>query len=109
MTSQLNDRQLIITTHSSFVLNKLGIDSVLMFRGGKAEKLSALSSETYDYFKKLPGYDTLRMILSRRAVLVEGPSDELIVQKAYLMKFGKMPLELGVDVISVSSLAFKNS
>ena len=56
---------------------------------------------------KLPGYDTLRLILAERAILVEGSSDELIVQKAFLMKFGKMPLETGADVISVSSLAFK--
>ena len=56
---------------------------------------------------KLPGYDTLRLILAERAIFVEGPSDELIVQKAFLMKFGKMPLEMGVDVIAVSSLAFK--
>jgi putative ATP-dependent endonuclease of the OLD family len=107
ISDRLNDRQLIMTTHSSFVLNKLGMDSVLMFRGGQAGTLRDLSKETFDYFRKLPGYDTLRLILSKRAVLVEGPSDELIVQKAYLMEFGKMPLEMGVDVISVSSLAFK--
>ncbi|MGY2901831.1 ATP-dependent nuclease [Bradyrhizobium sp. URHC0002] len=107
ISDRLNNRQLIITTHSSFVLNKLGVDSVLMFRAGNATTLRALQKETYDYFMKLPGYDTLRLILSKRAVLVEGPSDELIVQKAYLMSFGKMPLEMGIDVISVSSLAFK--
>jgi putative ATP-dependent endonuclease of OLD family len=49
----------------------------------------------------------LRLILANRTILVEGPSDELIIQKAFLMKFGKMPLEMGVDVISVRSLAFK--
>ena len=55
---------------------------------------------------KLPGYNTLRLILSAKTILVEGPSDELIVQKAYKAKHGKLPLEDGVDVISVS-LAFK--
>ena len=56
---------------------------------------------------KLPGHDTLRLILAKRSILVEGPSDELIVQRAYHLKHGKMPLEDGVDVISVNSLAFK--
>ena len=56
---------------------------------------------------KLPGYDTLRLILSKQSVLVEGPSDELIVQRAYKDKYGKLPLENGVDVISVGALAFK--
>jgi predicted ATP-dependent endonuclease of OLD family len=47
------------------------------------------------------------MILAKRTILVEGPSDELVVQKAFLQTFGKMPLEAGVEVISVNSLAFK--
>ena len=101
------NRQLLITTHSSFVLNKLGLDSVLLFRRDGTANLRALKSDTQDYFMKLPGYDTLRLILARRAILVEGPSDELIVQKAFLMKYEKLPLEMGVDVISVGSLAFK--
>ncbi|MDQ0421126.1 putative ATP-dependent endonuclease of OLD family [Peteryoungia aggregata LMG 23059] len=88
-------------------MNKLGVDSVLMFMNGNATKLAALDTETRDYFLKLPGYDTLRLVLSKRAILVEGPSDELIVQKAFHRRHGKLPIEAGVDVISVSSLAFK--
>jgi putative ATP-dependent endonuclease of OLD family len=101
------DRQLLITTHSSFVLNKLGIESVLMFQRGKSLRLDALGPSTQDYFMKLPGHDTLRLILSSRSILVEGPSDELIVQRAYHRKHGRLPIENGVDVISVRSLAFK--
>ena len=100
-------RQLILTTHSSFVLNKLGVDHVQMFNGQSAITLNDLSKSTKDYFKKLPGYDTLRMILSKRSILVEGPSDELIVQKAYFQTHQKLPLEDEVEVISVDSLAFK--
>ncbi|WP_274423904.1 ATP-dependent nuclease [Chelativorans sp. YIM 93263] len=102
------DRQIFITTHSSFVLNKLGVESVLLFKRGEAIRLNELKDQTTrDYFMKLPGHDTLRLILSKRSILVEGPSDELIVQRAYHRKHGKMPLEQGVDVISVNSLAFK--
>lgn len=100
-------KQLIITTHSSFVLNKLGVESVLLFCNGLGTTLKALRQDTQDYFIKLPGHETLRMILAKRAILVEGPSDELIVQKAFQVRHGKMPLELGVDVITVNSLAFK--
>lgn len=107
ISKKRTDRQLIITTHSSFVLNKLGLESVLLFANGKTLSLKSLKKDTKDYFLKLPGYDTLRLILADRAILVEGPSDELIVQKAFLMKYRMMPLEVDVDVISVSSLAFK--
>lgn len=101
-------RQIFITTHSSFVLNKLGVESVLLFQRGEGIRLTDLPDKsTQDYFMKLPGHDTLRLILARRSILVEGPSDELIVQRTYQKKHGRMPLEDGVDVISVNSLAFK--
>ena len=100
-------RQLLITTHNSFVMNKLGVESVLLFARGNSITLKSLSSDTQDYFLKLPGHDTLRLLLSHKAILVEGPSDELIVQKAFYKQYGKMPLEMGIDVISVNSLAFK--
>tara|TARA_R110002020_G_scaffold29585_7_gene93381 strand:+ start:5158 stop:6756 length:1599 start_codon:yes stop_codon:yes gene_type:complete len=108
ISEHAGDRQIFITTHSSFVLNKLGVESVLLFQRGEAIRLDELEDQTTrDYFMKLPGHDTLRLILSKRSILVEGPSDELIVQRAYHRKHGKMPLEEGVDVISVNSLAFK--
>jgi len=103
--SELN--QMIVTTHSSFVLNKLGVSSVIFFDGETGATLSDLSPDTKDYFMKLAGHDTLRFILAKRVVLVEGPSDELVVQKAYLQTHGKMPLADGAEVITVNSLAFK--
>lgn len=100
-------KQVVIATHSSFVLNKLGVENVILFTKSGYTKLRDLSKDTYEYFMKLPGHDTLRLILSRRAILVEGPSDELVVQRAFCDRYGVSPLDRGVDVISVKSLAFK--
>lgn len=107
ISKQAHGKQLIVTTHNSFVLNKLGVDHVLMFDGVKGVTMDDLPEDTKQYFQKLPGYDTLRMILSHRTILVEGPSDELVVQKAYKMVHGVLPMQNGVEVISVRSLAFK--
>ena len=107
ISERRGDRQLVITTHSSFVLNKLGVESVILFYRGSSIRLNALTAGTQDYFMRLPGHDTLRLILAKRSILVEGPSDELIVQAAFNKQHNKMPLDAGVDVISVNSLAFK--
>lgn len=107
ISAKRGTRQLLITTHSSFVLNKLGVEAVILFNRDSWMTLKNLKSDTHDYFMRLPGHDTLRLILAHRVILVEGPSDELIVQIAYKKKHGKLPLEDGVDVISVNSLAFK--
>ena len=101
------DKQLIITTHSNFVANKLNLKNLILLYAQQTVKFEELPVGDAEYFEKLPGYDTLRLILSKRSILVEGPSDELIVQRAYKDKYGKLPIEDGIDVISVRGLSFK--
>lgn len=108
MEEKCVDKQLIITTHSAFVLNKLGIEHLILIGDNfEAIKLINLSKPTQDYFRKLAGYDTLRLVLAKKSILVEGPSDELFVQKAYLRLKGKLPIRDGIDIISVRGLSFK--
>lgn len=98
------DKQIIISTHSSFVANKLGLDSLILLNGSSHTRLTSLKPETKEFFEKIAGYDTLRLILASRAILVEGDSDELIVQKAYTLKHGgRLPIDDGIDVISVGT------
>lgn len=98
------EKQILISTHSSFVANKLGLEHLILLNDKKTVKLNELSADTYKFFEKLSGYDTLRLILCKKAILVEGDSDELVVQKAFMLNNdGKLPIEKGVDVISVGT------
>ncbi len=95
-------KQAIISTHSSFVANKLGLENLVLLRKGKVARVTSLDAS--DFFKKLAGYDTLRLVLADKAILVEGDSDELIVQRAYMdCNGGRLPIEDGIDVISVGT------
>jgi putative ATP-dependent endonuclease of OLD family len=104
-----DEKQIIISTHSSFVANKLGLGSLILLNADKTTnvrkevRITDLNEDTKKYFEKLAGFDTLRLILCRKAILVEGPSDELIVQKVYLKQKGQVPIEDEVDVISVGT------
>ena len=106
ITSNHDNKQILISTHSSFVANKLGLENLLLLNNKNITRLNDLSEDTYKFFKKLPGFETLRLVLSKKTILVEGPSDELIVQKAYQDKYSKLPIEDEIDVISVK-LTFK--
>ncbi|PKP29600.1 MAG: ATP-dependent endonuclease [Bacteroidetes bacterium HGW-Bacteroidetes-17] len=108
ITAKCEGKQIIITTHSSFVANKLNLKNLILLSSTKEKTaLAAISKETYEFFEKLPGYETLRMLLCKKAILVEGPSDELIVQRAFMDKHEKaLPIEKEIDVISVG-LTFK--
>lgn len=106
-------KQILVSTHSSFVANKLGLNKLILLNEDPITKrkkkmfMSDLKKDTQNYFEKLAGYDTLRLILCKKALLVEGDSDELIVQRSYLDLKGALPIQEEVEVISVRSLAFK--
>ena len=100
-------KQVFISTHSSYIANKLNLGNIFLLHNGKIESMSKLPDDTKRYFKKLPGYDTLRAVLAEKIILVEGPTDELIIQRAYLDEYGRLPMDDGIDVIVVDSLAFK--
>ncbi|WP_222105377.1 ATP-dependent nuclease [Denitromonas ohlonensis] len=100
-----DDQQLFITTHSSSVLNRLGLEA-LQFLGPTAPvKLNELDPETVSYFKKLPGFDTLRIVLADSIVLVEGPSDEIVFERVFTDLYGKRPMACGIDVLSMRGLS----
>jgi putative ATP-dependent endonuclease of OLD family len=107
ITNKKKEKQVIITTHNSFVANKLGLKNLILLHNHKVIGIKDLKGDTQEFFQKLPGYNTLRMLLSKKAILVEGDSDELIIQKAFMrVNEGKLPIEMGIDVISVG-LTFK--
>lgn len=102
------NKQIFLTTHSSFVANKLGLQYLYMVADGGVYAFKCeVSDETYEYFMKLPGYDTLRVLLASKVILVEGPTDELILQRAYYDRTQRYPFEDKVDVIAISGLAFE--
>jgi len=110
LLSSYQGSQFLCTTHSSFVANKLGLENLVVIGsatdGILSTTLKHLPEATYSFFRKLPGFETLRLALVDKAILVEGPSDELIIQRAYQDKYERSPLADGIDVISVG-LAFE--
>lgn len=101
------EQQLLIATHSSFVLNRLGLDNLLFVSGAGVSTIAGISAETITYFRKLPGFDTLRIVLAERVVLLEGPSDEIVFERFYVDKYGRRPIEDGVDLVSMRSLSIR--
>lgn len=102
-------QQLFVTTHSSFVLNRLGLDKLICLHGDTPSRITDLNESTVAYFKHLSGYDTLRLVLATRLVLVEGPSDEMIFKRGYFDRFQRYPEADGIDVISMNGITFKRA
>lgn len=99
-------KQIFLTTHSSYVLNKLSINKLCLI-AREYLKLKDIDENTVKTLKRLPGYDTLRMVLAQKVILVEGPSDELVLKKIYLWLKRHLPEEDGIDIIVVRGIGFK--
>lgn len=63
-------RQIIASTHSSFVANKLGLENLILLSGDNCCSMQSIKTETFEFFKKVAGYDTLRLILCKKSILV---------------------------------------
>jgi predicted ATP-dependent endonuclease of OLD family len=97
---ELNQRQMFVSTHSPFVLNRLGLDKLsLVSEGNCPARISGLSPDTVQFFQRLSGYDTLRIVLAKKLVLVEGPTDEMVFKWAYWQRFHKYPESDGIDIM----------
>jgi putative ATP-dependent endonuclease of OLD family len=101
------NQQIFMSTHSSYVLNRLGLDALRLVNDGSTCAFGDITAETVAYFRKLPGYDTLRLVLADRVVLVEGPSDEIVFERFYRDQYQRRPIEDGIDVLSMRGLSFK--
>lgn len=99
-------RQLIVSTHNSFVLNRLGLDRMRFLHEGRTSSFDSLSPSDVSFFKKLPNYDTLRLILADKVVLVEGPSDQVYLEAAFQKLKGCTAASRGVDIIAIDGTAF---
>lgn len=106
--NNLTDSQVFITTHSSYVMNRLGLNNITMIYDGNLANFESLSNETIKFYQKASGFDTLRIVLAKKLVLVEGPSDEMIFNKAYFQVHDRYPLEDGIDVIT-TGISYKRA
>lgn len=91
--------QLFISTHSSEFLNKLELKNVTIVKEGMAFSLKSVAKSTdLDYLSKKQNLDFLKFLYSRKCILVEGPSEELLI-KSYLNQQYRVLNE--IEVISL--------
>lgn len=80
-----NDKvQLVYSTHSTQFINKLNLQNVILLNEGEAISFKEeFTDNQLAYFSKNPNLDLFKLFYSKRCILVEGITEELLV-KAYL-------------------------
>ncbi len=76
--------QIVYSTHNVEFVNKVGLDKVIVLHNGEAVGLKNELTETErDYLVANPNTDIFKLLYSKRAIIVEGITEELLI-KSYL-------------------------
>ncbi|MDO9112538.1 MAG: AAA family ATPase [Polaromonas sp.] len=104
-------KQLFIATHSSLICTRLNLQKAIILSEEKPENpasMKALSPETAYFFMKAPDNNVLELALCKKAILVEGDAEFILMEALYKNHAAGSSLDAdGVHVISVDGTSFK--
>ena len=108
--SETQSGQLFITTHNSLIGTRLELKNLLLMHTNGTDKpimLNDLSDDTAKYFMKAPPASIIEFALAKKALLVEGPSEYMLMEKFYEECAGCSPESDDVHIIDIHGLSFK--
>ncbi|ELF5344430.1 AAA family ATPase [Vibrio metschnikovii] len=95
--------QTLISSHSPLVINKLELTNVIVLSGNNAIHLIDSNKHLTNYLRKRPNFDILKLLLSNKTVLVEGTTEEMLIN-AILYRNNENVSSL--EVISIEQTGF---
>lgn len=104
---QISNHQLIITTHESMIASSLNLKNVMWIKEENTETLRNLDDDDSYYFLKSPNNNLLQYILSEKVILVEGPTEYLLVPKFFKELYSEPLDSFGINIISCSGVSYK--
>lgn len=73
--------QLFYSTHNTEFINKMGLKNVLIVHNGKVTSfLDELTNDEIDYLTRNPNLDIFKLFFSKKCILFEGISEELLIR-----------------------------
>lgn len=107
IVTQQDSSQLIITTHSNMIASHLNLNNVLWIANNQVEMLKNVDKDDAAFFVKSDNNSFLQLLLSKKAFLVEGATECLLLPKFYKQETGRSIEEDGVSVISCGGISYK--
>ncbi|EIU6826879.1 AAA family ATPase [Vibrio parahaemolyticus] len=104
-----HNNQVIIATHSSLISSRLDLRKSILLNSSanRPAILKDLTDQTAKFFMKAPNHNILELVLSKKAILVEGDAEYILMESLYKNVKGTHPADDGVHIISVGGTSFK--
>lgn len=100
-------KQLIITTHNSMITNSLNLKNIIWVGSEKGKSLKDIDQGDCDFFLKSTNNNMLHFILSEKVILVEGPTEFLLVPEIFKKLFNTSLEENKISIIDCSGISYK--
>lgn len=104
--NRVENHQMFIVTHSSYVTSRLGLRNALFVSEGKVHSLQDLSQDTSDFFMKAPNDNLLQFVLSKKVLLVEGAAEFILMEKFIKKVARKEATAAEIWTIALNGLSF---
>ena len=102
-----DDSQIIIATHNNLIASRLNLQNVIWINDKKVETLKDTDEDEAKFFIKATNNNFLQLLLSKKAILVEGATEFLLLPKLYKQLTKKEIEEAEVSIISCNGISYK--
>lgn len=109
--SNANKKQIFVATHSSLICTRLNLKKAIILSETDPSvplSLKDLPADTAKFFMKAPDNNVLELALCKKAILVEGDAEFILMEALYNKHAADGSLDKdGVHIISVDGTSFK--
>lgn len=107
MLNQEETKQIFISTHSNMISSRLDLKNIILISEQDICDFASISNDTSKFFVKAPNTNLLNFILSKKALLVEGDAEYILLNEFYKIVNGNNAYDDSVTIISCGGKTFK--
>lgn len=115
-TESSDERQIIITSHSTHITSQLSLDdTIVLYRDENENKIKPyylfknIPKESKNYLSRYLDATKSTLFFARKVILVEGISEQLLIPEFFKLKTNKVSIEhKGITLININGVAFSH-
>lgn len=115
-TENSDERQIIITSHSTNITSQLSLDeTIVLYHDENKNKIKPyylfknIPKKSKNYLSKFLDATKSSMFFARKVILVEGISEQLLIPEFFKLKTNEVSIEQkGITLINVNGVAFSH-
>lgn len=106
--SKEEEVQIILTTHNNLIASRLNLRNVLWIADEKSHSLYDIEKGIADFFVKADNNSFLELLLSKKVIMVEGATENLLMPKFYAQITESSIEKDEITIISCNGISYKN-